>query len=88
MTAPVIDLIDNNNFQYRPTYNSNILYMGIFEWGFRYKEMQVPQRLLVKRLHRSEPYWWEIQRNSPSHISPLALAIPSFAVVLGDSDFA
>jgi len=56
MTVPTIDGIDWNNFQYRPVYQGQHHFRGIFEWGFLYKESQVPQRELNRHQHHSEPY--------------------------------
>jgi polypeptide N-acetylgalactosaminyltransferase len=55
MAVPTIDGIDWDNFGYRPVY-STVHHRGIFEWGFLYKESQVPQQELDRRQHSSEPY--------------------------------
>ncbi|XP_022920157.1 N-acetylgalactosaminyltransferase 7 [Onthophagus taurus] len=65
MTVPVIDGIDNKNFEYRPVYGDDRHFRGIFEWGMLYKENEVPQRELNKRHHTSEPY------KSPTHAGGL-----------------
>jgi hypothetical protein len=55
MAVPIVDGIDWDNFEYRPVY-STVHHRGIFEWGFLYKESQVPKKELDKRQHNSEPY--------------------------------
>ncbi|ESO86827.1 hypothetical protein LOTGIDRAFT_194702 [Lottia gigantea] len=64
MAVPIVDGIDWNNFRYRPVYTSTH-HRGIFEWGFLYKESQVPQRELNTRTYNSEPY------KSPTHAGGL-----------------
>ena len=61
MAVPIVDGIDWNNFEYRPVYSS-VHHRGIFEWGFLYKESQVPQQELDTRQHNSEPYRYCDQR--------------------------
>ncbi|ESO06887.1 hypothetical protein HELRODRAFT_191226 [Helobdella robusta] len=43
MAVPTIDGIDWNDFHYSPVYNKHSHYRGIFEWGFLYKESEVPK---------------------------------------------
>ena len=64
MAVPTIDGIDWDNFGYRPVY-STVHHRGIFEWGFLYKESQVPQQELDRRQHSSEPY------RAPTHAGGL-----------------
>ncbi|XP_046343077.1 N-acetylgalactosaminyltransferase 7-like isoform X1 [Haliotis rufescens] len=64
MAVPIVDGIDWNNFRYHPVYTTNH-HRGIFEWGFLYKESQVPQKELSKRAYNSEPY------KSPTHAGGL-----------------
>ena len=56
MAVPTIDGIDFNTFRVRPVYGHGQHYRGIFEWGFLYKESEVPKRELDRRQHFSEPY--------------------------------
>ena len=56
MTVPIIDEIDWDNFQYSLVYRVGEFTRGIFEWGFFYKESDVPQNVLNAREHNSEPY--------------------------------
>lgn len=64
MAVPTIDGIDWDNFGYHPVY-STVHHRGIFEWGFLYKESQVPQQELDRRQHNSEPY------KAPTHAGGL-----------------
>ncbi|KAK6180861.1 hypothetical protein SNE40_008837 [Patella caerulea] len=64
MAVPIVDGIDWDNFRYRPVYTTTH-HRGIFEWGFLYKESQVPQRELTTRTYHSEPY------KSPTHAGGL-----------------
>lgn len=64
MAVPTIDGIDWDNFGYHPVY-STTHHRGIFEWGFLYKESQVPKQELDRRQHNSEPY------RAPTHAGGL-----------------
>ena len=55
MAVPIVDGIDWDNFRYHPVYGA-AHHRGIFEWGFLYKESQVPKKELNRRQHNSEPY--------------------------------
>ncbi len=57
MAVPTIDSIHWDNFRYHSTYAAGTFFRGIFEWGFLYKESKVPQSVLDRRQHNSEPYW-------------------------------
>lgn len=50
-----MDTIDWDNFEHDESYHGTLI-RGIWEWGFLYKETQVPKRELIKRTHSSEPY--------------------------------
>ena len=56
MTVPLIDGIDSDNFEYRPVYQGNTHFRGIFEWGMLYKENEVPDQEAKTRSFNSEPY--------------------------------
>jgi len=56
MAVPIIDGINMDTFHFYPMYTTH--FRGIFEWGFLYKESQVPQQFLDMREHDSEPYQW------------------------------
>lgn len=65
MAVPTIDGIDFNTFRVRPVYGHGSHFRGIFEWGFLYKESEVPQRELDRRSHFSEPYRYRVILESP-----------------------
>lgn len=56
MTVPVIDGIDHNTWEYRPVYEKDHHFRGIFEWGMLYKEIEIPAKEERKRTYKSEPY--------------------------------
>lgn len=64
MAVPIVDGIDWDNFKYHPVYGA-AHHRGIFEWGFLYKESQVPMKELKRRQYNSEPY------RSPTHAGGL-----------------
>ena len=57
MAVPFIDGIDYNSFAYKPVYQPGHNFRGIFEWGFLYKESEVPARERNKHKYKSEPFW-------------------------------
>ncbi|KAF6025292.1 GALNT7 [Bugula neritina] len=80
MAVPTIDGIDFNTFRVRPVYSHGTHYRGIFEWGFLYKESEVPQRELDRRAHFSEPY------RAPTHAGGLFAMDRSYFFELGAYD--
>jgi polypeptide N-acetylgalactosaminyltransferase len=54
--VPIVDGIDWDNLQHTNIYGDT-LNRGIFEWGFLYKETEVPEQELKLRKFNSEPYW-------------------------------
>lgn len=80
MTVPVIDGIDHSTFEYRPVYQGQSLFRGIFEWGMLYKETAIPQREASQHEHRSEPY------RSPTHAGGLFAIDRSYFKELGMYD--
>ncbi len=56
MTVPIIDGVDHDNFEYRPVYQGETNFRGIFEWGMLYKENEVPDKEAKSRTYNSEPY--------------------------------
>ncbi|CAF1392166.1 unnamed protein product [Adineta steineri] len=64
LAVPIVDGIDWNTLAHTDTYNGQN-FRGVWEWGFLYKENQVPERELKKRNYSSEPYW------SPTHAGGL-----------------
>ncbi|CAF1194837.1 unnamed protein product [Adineta ricciae] len=64
LAIPIVDGIEWKTLEHRNIYGSSN-FRGIWEWGFLYKETQVPDRELYKRKYTSEPYW------SPTHAGGL-----------------
>ncbi len=56
VACPIVDSIDWNNYEHTDIYG-NTLFRGIWEWGFLYKESEVPPLELNKHKQKSEPYW-------------------------------
>lgn len=80
MAVPTIDGIDWNTFQYSPVYQRSQLFRGIFEWGFLYKESEVPTKFLNMRKHNSEPY------KAPTHAGGLFAMDRKYFFELGAYD--
>ncbi len=55
VACPIVDGIDWNTLEHTNIYG-NSLKRGIWEWGFLYKEKDVPQKELDKHKYKSEPY--------------------------------
>ncbi|UJR22834.1 hypothetical protein I4U23_025864 [Adineta vaga] len=64
LAAPIVDGLEWKTLEHTNIYGSST-FRGIWEWGFLYKETQVPERELYKRKYTSEPYW------SPTHAGGL-----------------
>lgn len=56
LAVPIVDGIDWNTLEHQNIYGST-LNRGIFEWGFLYKESQVPREESRRHKMSSEPYW-------------------------------
>ncbi|XP_046388177.1 N-acetylgalactosaminyltransferase 7 [Ischnura elegans] len=80
MTVPVIDGIDHNTFEYRPVYQDEHHYRGIFEWGMLYKENELPPQEAATREHKSAPY------KSPTHAGGLFAIDRKYFLELGAYD--
>lgn len=80
MTVPIIDGIDSDNFQYRPVYQNNQHYVGIWEWGMLYKEMALDLKKHLESHRFSEPY------ESPTHAGGLLAISRKFFFELGGYD--
>ena len=65
MTVPIIDGVDHDTFEYRPVYQGEEHFRGIFEWGMLYKETELTEKEAAKREHVSQPY------PSPTHAGGL-----------------
>ncbi len=57
VAVPIVDGIDWNTLEHQNIYG-NSLKRGIFEWGFLYKEADVPQQELSRHKYHTEPYWY------------------------------
>ena len=56
---PIVDGIDWNTIAHQDIYGG-ALNRGIWEWGFLYKESEVPERERAKHNRFSEPYWYNL----------------------------
>lgn len=56
LSAPIVDGIDWDTFEYRPVYDSSQHFMGIWEWGMLYKEIAIDMDEHLKTHRFSEPY--------------------------------
>jgi hypothetical protein len=52
--VPIVDGIEWDTLEHHP-YNGDTKSVGIFEWGFLYKEMQISDADFSKKKHPSEP---------------------------------
>lgn len=80
MTVPIIDGVDHETFEYRPVYQGEEHFRGIFEWGMLYKETELPEDEAAKREHNSEPY------PSPTHAGGLFAINRQYFLTLGAYD--
>ncbi|CAF1246323.1 unnamed protein product [Rotaria magnacalcarata] len=64
LAVPIVDGLEWNTLEHKNIYGSTN-YRGIWEWGFLYKETQIPDQEAKKRKYPSEPYW------SPTHAGGL-----------------
>ncbi|XP_046442678.1 N-acetylgalactosaminyltransferase 7-like [Daphnia pulex] len=80
MTVPLIDGIDHENFEYRPVYQGETNFRGIFEWGMLYKENEVPEREAQTRTYNSEPY------KAPTHAGGLFAIDRAYFLEIGAYD--
>ncbi len=54
---PLIDTLRWNNLEHIG-YAGDIDHVGIFEWGFLFKEMTISKQDFQKKKHPSEPNWY------------------------------
>ena len=80
MTVPIIDGIDSNHFEYRPVYQNDQHFVGIWEWGMLYKETRLDLNEHLKHHRFSEPY------SSPTHAGGLLAISKKFFFELGGYD--
>lgn len=55
LAVPIVDGIEWNTLRHNTAYGGT-LYRGIWEWGFLYKESELPQRERNLMKHPTEPY--------------------------------
>ena len=55
LAVPIVDGIEWNTLQHNTAYGGT-LYRGIWEWGFLYKESELPQRDRALMKYPTEPY--------------------------------
>ena len=80
LTVPIIDGVDHETFEYKPVYQGEEHFRGIFEWGMLYKENELPEKEAKKREHHSEPY------PSPTHAGGLFAINREYFLSLGGYD--
>ncbi|XP_014670029.1 PREDICTED: N-acetylgalactosaminyltransferase 7-like [Priapulus caudatus] len=80
IAVPIVDGIDMDDFHYRPTYSAGTHFIGIFEWGFLYKEMQLPEKIRKQRAHDSMPY------KAPTHAGGLLAIDRKYFLEVGGYD--
>ncbi|CAF0787226.1 unnamed protein product [Brachionus calyciflorus] len=79
LAVPIVDGIDWNTMEHTDIYG-NSLNRGIWEWGFLYKETQVPDKESKMHKQYSEPYW------SPTHAGGLLAIDKKWFFELGGYD--
>ena len=67
-------------FEYKPVYQAEEHFRGIFEWGMLYKETELGETEARKRAHNSEPY------PSPTHAGGLFAINRQYFLSLGTYD--
>lgn len=55
LAVPIVDGIEWNTLRHNTAYGGT-LYRGIWEWGFLYKETELPQRERSLMKYQTEPY--------------------------------
>lgn len=78
LTAPIIDGIDSDSFEYRPIYGASSHYMGIMEWGMLYKETEIDMKAHLAKHRFSEPY------EAATHAGGLFAITRQFFLELGE----
>ena len=54
---PIVDSIKWNTLEHKTVYGANRRPTGIFEWGFLYKEMNLPDYKENPNTKFTTPYW-------------------------------
>jgi len=79
LAVPIVDGLDWNTLEHTNIYGST-LNRGIFEWGFLYKETEVPPEETKRHKYSTEPYW------SPTHAGGLLAIEKNWFFELGGYD--
>ncbi|CAM4986942.1 unnamed protein product [Rotaria socialis] len=80
LAVPIVDGIEWNTLQHNSAYFGDTRYRGIWEWGFLYKETEIPERERNKMKYRTEPY------KSPTHAGGLLAIDKKWFFELGAYD--
>ena len=56
LAIPIVDGIQWDTLQHNPVYGGNTLFRGIWEWGFLYKETEIPEKERKLMKYQTEPY--------------------------------
>ena len=56
LAVPIVDGIEWNTLQHNSVYFGGTRFRGIWEWGFLYKETEIPERERNKMKYQTEPY--------------------------------
>ncbi len=59
LAVPIVDSVHWDTLDHTP-YGGDTKYVGIFEWGFLYKEMSISDEDYAKKVHKSEPQWYNL----------------------------
>lgn len=79
LAVPIVDGIDWNTLDHTNIYG-DANNRGIWEWGFLYKETEVPPEEIRRHKQKSEPYW------SPTHAGGLLAIDKEWFFELGGYD--
>ncbi|UJR33318.1 hypothetical protein I4U23_020768 [Adineta vaga] len=79
LAVPIVDGIEWNTLRHNQAYGGT-LYRGIWEWGFLYKESELPKRERNLMKHPTEPY------KSPTHAGGLLAIDKKWFFELGGYD--
>ncbi|CAF1391767.1 unnamed protein product [Rotaria sordida] len=80
LAVPIVDGIEWNTLRHNSAYFGSTLFRGIWEWGFLYKETEIPGRERSKMKYNTEPY------KSPTHAGGLLAIDKKWFFELGAYD--
>ncbi|CAF1511272.1 unnamed protein product [Adineta ricciae] len=80
LAVPIVDGIQWDTLQHNQAYGGSTLFRGIWEWGFLYKETEIPERERSQMKYRTEPY------KSPTHAGGLLAIEKKWFFELGAYD--